>query len=144
MAPDDAPPPPPGASAPGEDPLDALSARIEAASRAAERLVAEATASVRDAAADPGAAGDGPQGRPPPRGWATPGAADGDRERADAAALVAIIELGRGLIPPELREQLVELFRELLLAVRALIDWYLERLEARRNEQREVEDIPIS
>jgi lipopolysaccharide biosynthesis regulator YciM len=38
----------------------------------------------------------------------------------------------------------VELFRELLLAVRAQIDWYLERLEARRSQQREVEDIPIS
>jgi hypothetical protein len=137
MAPDETPPPPP------EDPLETLSARIEAASRAAERLVTEATGAVRNAAADgPGA---GAPRRPPARGWATPDDPDRpDRERAEAAALVALIDLGRGLIPPELREQLTELFRELLLAVRALIDWYLERLEARRSERHEVEDIPIS
>ena len=33
--------------------------------------------------------------------------------------------------------------RELLLALRALIDWYLERLERRREQSVEVQDIPI-
>ncbi len=33
--------------------------------------------------------------------------------------------------------------RELLLALRALIDWYLERVEQRRREPAEVQDIPI-
>ena len=33
--------------------------------------------------------------------------------------------------------------RELLLALRALIDWYLERMEQRRKTPTPVEDIPI-
>jgi hypothetical protein len=33
--------------------------------------------------------------------------------------------------------------RELLLTLRALIDWYLERLEEDGSRQRRVEDIPI-
>jgi hypothetical protein len=47
-------------------------------------------------------------------------------------------------VPPELRHALTELVRELLLLVRALIDWYLERLEERRRAPVEVEDIPIT
>jgi hypothetical protein len=50
----------------------------------------------------------------------------------------------RALIPRELADQLTELVRELLLLARALIDWYLERLELRRKRPVEVEDIPIS
>ena len=49
----------------------------------------------------------------------------------------------RDLIPPELQRRLVAAVRELLLALRALIDWYLERLERRREQSVEVEDIPI-
>jgi hypothetical protein len=45
-------------------------------------------------------------------------------------------------VPPELRDQFVSLQRELLMTVRALIDWYLERLDAPKPEAR-VEDIPI-
>jgi hypothetical protein len=33
--------------------------------------------------------------------------------------------------------------REVLLALRALIDWYLERTERRRADPADVEDIPI-
>jgi hypothetical protein len=47
----------------------------------------------------------------------------------------------RGL-PRELEEQFTALIREILLTLRALIDWYLERLERRPREPR-VEDIPI-
>jgi hypothetical protein len=47
----------------------------------------------------------------------------------------------RGL-PRELEEQFTALIREILLTLRALIDWYLERLERRPTEPR-VEDIPI-
>ncbi|HUZ83057.1 MAG TPA: hypothetical protein VMU66_00070 [Gaiellales bacterium] len=46
--------------------------------------------------------------RPPPAGWQRPG----ERQAAD------------------LQRRLAEAGRELLLAVRALIDWQLERLEA--------------
>jgi hypothetical protein len=49
----------------------------------------------------------------------------------------------RELIPPELQQRLAEALREVLLALRALIDWYLERLEQRRAEPVEVQDIPI-
>jgi hypothetical protein len=60
----------------------------------------------------------------------------------DLSALLAAIEGLRALVPRELSQQVTALLRELLLTVRALIDWYLERLEARDREP-EVEDIPI-
>lgn len=48
--------------------------------------------------------------------------------------------------PPPARgapqDQLTDLIRELLLTLRSLIDWYLERLDQRPREPR-VEDIPI-
>ena len=64
----------------------------------------------------------------------------------DLAPLFAIGEalaeaLRRGL-PRELQEQFNSLLREVLLTMRALIDWYLERLE-RGERQPEVEDIRI-
>ena len=49
----------------------------------------------------------------------------------------------KDLIPPELQQKLAEALRELLLALRALIDWYLERVEQRRGAPAEVQDIPI-
>jgi hypothetical protein len=49
----------------------------------------------------------------------------------------------RDLIPAELQRRLGEALRELLLAVRALIDWYLDRIEQRRATPVEVQDIPI-
>ena len=48
----------------------------------------------------------------------------------------------RGALPQQLEEQFSALLREVLLTMRALIDWYLERLERRPVEPR-VEDIPI-
>jgi hypothetical protein len=46
-------------------------------------------------------------------------------------------------VPPELAQQLADAVRELLMALRALIDWYLERLDRPSPEPVEVEDIPI-
>jgi hypothetical protein len=60
----------------------------------------------------------------------------------DLSALYALIDALRRLIPPELQEQFAALQRELLLTIRGLIDWQLERLEAGPREA-EVEDIPI-
>ncbi|MDX6697997.1 MAG: hypothetical protein QOE65_1394 [Solirubrobacteraceae bacterium] len=123
----------------GGDPLDELGERLRSAQETADRLVREATEAARMAGGDP--AGD-PR-RPPPRGYATPG--DGGRSTAaDIQALAALLELGRTMLPPELRAQVAELVREILLLVRALIDWYLERVEARRKAPVEVQDIPIS
>ena len=49
----------------------------------------------------------------------------------------------RGLIPEDLQRRLAEAVREVLLAIRSLIDWYLERLDSERSEPPEVQDIPI-
>ncbi|MDX6669498.1 MAG: hypothetical protein QOK04_2878 [Solirubrobacteraceae bacterium] len=133
--------------APRQDPLEALRERIRRTQDAVERLADEAA----QAAPDPGEPG-GTPGEPdehrriPPRGYATGGSAEGQRTTTsrEAEAVVALLDLVRGLVPGELQHQLTELVRELLLLVRALIDWYLDRLEARRRRPVEVEDIPIS
>jgi hypothetical protein len=72
--------------------------------------------------------------QPPPPQW-RPGL-------PDVSALFALLDALRRLIPPELQAQFAALQRELLLTVRALIDWYLERLE-QRSRPVQVEDIPI-
>jgi hypothetical protein len=60
----------------------------------------------------------------------------------DLSPLFAIIEALRRGLPRELQGQFNSLLREVLLTMRALIDWYLERLD--RDERRpEVQDIPI-
>lgn len=163
MKPNDPPPqtsgdpsgqPPEGGSggrAPGEDPLDTLRDRIRSTQDAVGRLADEAGKAAREAGA--AAPGQGPGedepgrargGRPPPSGYAVPGADGGDQSTRELAALVGLIEVVHGLIPRELADQLTELVRELLLLARALIDWYLDRLELRRKRPVEVEDIPIS
>jgi hypothetical protein len=60
----------------------------------------------------------------------------------DLSALLAVLEALRRAIPVELQEQFNTLQRELLLTVRALIDWYLERLD-KPELAPQVEDIPI-
>src|SRR4051812_17873663 len=76
----------------------------------------------------------------------TPGADDGPpRPRAggpDLAPLFALIDVMRSALPWELRDQFNTLVRELLLTLRSLIDWYLERLGGGEPESR-MEDIPI-
>jgi hypothetical protein len=52
------------------------------------------------------------------------------------------VEALRRVVPHELQEQFNALQRELLLTLRALIDWYLDRLE-RPELAPNVEDIPI-
>jgi hypothetical protein len=69
-------------------------------------------------------------GPPPPRG------------RLDFTPLFALLDTVVRTVPRDLREQFVSLVREALLTLRALIDWYLERLDSGRREP-EVEDIPI-
>jgi hypothetical protein len=57
--------------------------------------------------------------------------------------LLGVVEALRDRLPPELQQRLADAVREVLLAVRALIDWYLERTERRRSAPAEVQDIPI-
>jgi hypothetical protein len=116
------------------DTLRRLERRLDEASSAAERLIAEAAASA---------------GKPPPAGWQIPaedpaheGGVGGARP-GDLEVLVQVLQSLRDLIPPELQRRLAEALREVLLALRALIDWYLERVEQRRAEPDEVQDIPI-
>jgi hypothetical protein len=116
--------------------LASVRAHLDEAHAAADRLVREAQRQA-EASASAGRA------EVPPRGWDAPGG----RTPAlpDLSALVALLDALRGAIPPELSRQLVEALRELLLALRALIDWYLERLgePGRGGGGPEVEDIPL-
>ena len=137
-----------GGQEPGQDPLDTLRNRIRSTQDAVERLADEAAHAAREAAAagpeQPSGEGGPRGGRPPRNGYAVPGAGAADQSTRELQALVGLLEVVRGLIPRELADQLTDLVRELLLLVRALIDWYLDRLELRRKRPVEVEDIPIS
>jgi hypothetical protein len=105
------------------DPLEDLRAQVRATQQAAERLMGDI----------------------PPRGWETP------RERSTAfseevEALASLLQSLRDVLPPDLRDQVTELIRQLLLVVRALIDWWVSRLEDAPRPAADplVEDIAIS
>jgi hypothetical protein len=107
-----------------DDPLTALRERIRATAAAADRLAGQA------AAAEPG---DGP----PPRT---------DEAAQEVQALVALMNALRDMIPAELRQQLNDLVRQVLLLVRAILDWWVDRLDSGRGTERAepaVEDIPL-
>jgi hypothetical protein len=122
--------------------LRRLEERLSRASEAAERLVAEAA---RSAARPRSTHGD----RPPPAGWQVPRVeeeedeAPRERQAGELEVLVGAIHLLRELVPPDVVERLAAALRELLLAVRALIDFYLERLERPKQDRSEARDIPI-
>jgi len=149
MARNDPPPPgaPDGPSEPteggeggtesSEESLRRLSERLDRASGAAERLIAEAAAESAARAANAFR-------RPPPSGWQAPQTEEGRERGGDLDLLVGLLESLRDLIPPDLQQRLAEAVKELLLAVRALINWYLERVDGHREEPTEVQDIPIS
>ena len=128
-----APTPPP---ADADERLERLRERLRATGEAAQRLADEAPRS----------------DRPPPRGWDVPRSEEGAGRTGDVEAVVALVEqtgallveVLRGVVPRELQQQFADALRELLVALRALIDWYLERLGQRSEERVEVEDIPIS
>jgi hypothetical protein len=103
-----------------------LRERIRATQRAAERLAGEF----------------------PRDGFAT------EREHrdhtAEVQALAALLQTLRDLVPAELQEQLREVTRQVLMLLRALVDWWIERLEADSPSpvtagggEPDVEDIPI-
>jgi hypothetical protein len=113
-----------------EEALRRLEQRLDRASDAAERMIAEAAAAAAS--------------QPPPAGWQTPKADADGAAAGDLDVLMQVVHALRDLIPPELQRRLAEAMRELLLALRALIDWYLERNERRRASPSEVQDIPIA
>jgi hypothetical protein len=91
------------------DPLHDLRAQVRATQEAAERLMGDAV---------------------PPRGWA---AASGPADEApfseELQALAGLLSTLREVLPPDLREQLNDLLRQVLLVLRALIDWWVAQLE---------------
>jgi hypothetical protein len=97
----------------------------------AERLIREAQRAAEAAAS-----------AVPPRGWSTPG-----DERTppafDLGQLTALVESLRGVVPPELARQLADALRQLLLALRAVLDWYIARLDGGETPERDVQDIPV-
>ena|SRR5437868_10975800 len=89
--------------------------------------------------ADGGGTGEGT--RAPGGTGPRPGPGGGPRV-PDLSAVLAIVEALRRAVPHELQDQFTALQRELLLTLRTLIDWYLERLDKPELEPK-VEDIPI-
>ena len=110
------------------EPLDAV--------RDAERLVREATERAEQLA-----------GAVPPRGFEDPRPSRADAAPAfpDLSALSGLLELARTSLPPDLERQLAQALRELLIALRAVLDYSIDRLEpGPPPPSTTVEDIPIS
>jgi hypothetical protein len=107
-----------------------MRASLDEAHAEAERLVQEAESRARDV---------------PPRGWAAPESEEPRRAPgvSELQALAGLLDLARQSLPPELTRQFLDALRQLLLAVRALVDFWLERLDAQRETPPEVQDIPI-
>jgi hypothetical protein len=99
------------------DPLSELRERVQAAQAAAERLAGEA----RD------------QARELPH----------HDTRDELDALVALLRALRELVPAELQQQVSDVIRQVLLLLRAVIDFWVDRLDAPRPAEVEVQDIPI-
>jgi hypothetical protein len=106
--------------------------RLRAEYEEAERLVREAHRAAEAAA----------NAQVPPRGWSVPG--EEPRPPAlDLSQLAALIESLRGVVPPDLARQLADALRDLLIALRAVLDWYIGRLEPPESADSDVQDIPV-
>ena len=122
---------------PFRDPLTDLRARLEETRLAAEQLAGEVhDAREQERAGDEHGAGAGP----PPLG----GADGADGVRDEVAAMAQLVGTLVELVPDELREQVYEILRQILLLLRALIDWLVERLPQVRGADLVVEDIPVA
>jgi hypothetical protein len=99
------------------DPLTELRERVHAAQAAAERLAGDARTQARELPLHDG--------------------------RDELDALVGLLRALRELVPPELRQQVSEVIRQVLLLLRAIIDFWVEQLDAPRPAETEVHDIPI-
>src|SRR3954471_5037069 len=99
------------------DPLRDLRERLQATQDAAARLAGDAA---RARAAHEAA-------RTPPAGWAT------EQERAslrgELEEVAALLTALRGLVPAELQHQVAEVLKQVLLLLRALLDWWVARLD---------------
>lgn len=114
------------------DPLADLRGRLHETRLAAERLAGEATQ----------AAGAIADGELPPPGWRTRADREGVRDELDA--LVDLLRAVRQLMPAELEQQLADVLRQILLLLRALIDWMVEQLPTARGDATPLRDIPLA
>jgi|SRR5215217_6821862 len=123
------------------DPLHDLRERVRETAEATERLAADAARA--RAAQD--------EGRVPPAGWAT------EQERAsvrdELENVAALLRTLRALVPAELEQQVAEVLRQVLLLLRALLDWWVARLDevaaperaaAATPPPRKARDIPVT
>lgn len=102
---------------------------------AAEKLVREAQRRAEEAAWEAA-------GSVPPNGWSS-GPQPPPSAFGDLGALIRFVDGLRGQLPPELARQLADALRELLVSIRAVLDYTIERLDRPSSGEREVEDIPI-
>lgn len=114
---------------PSRDPLADLRRRLEETRDAAEQLAGD----VNDARAR------AESGAEPP-----PGTGERETLRDDVAAMAQLAQSLVDVVPLELREQVYEILRQILLLLRALIDWLVERLPQARGGTPVVEDIPVA
>ena len=110
---------------PREDDVRDLRSHIDAAHAAADRLVREAT----ERAERSDRAFRERLGEVPARGWDVPDEHKPAERPGELQVIVNLLGALRESLPAELTQQLAEAVRELLMAVRALIDWYLDRIE---------------
>ncbi len=98
-----------------------------------------------DWAKRPGGGSDPPPSAGRPAGGATAGADrhEQGRECLEWCPICRSAEIVRASIPPELRSQLEGVQRDALVAVRALLDHYIDRIDGSPPSGSRVEDIPI-
>jgi hypothetical protein len=122
---------------PEPDDLRSVREHLDEAHAAADRLVREAQRQAEESAAPA-------REDVPPRGWATSGSSEAPTV-PDLQAIMGLIDWVRAAVPADLSRQLAEALRDLLLALRALLDWYIERLgdPPPGRPGVEVEDIPL-
>ena len=130
---------------PDQEDIRGLRSHIDAAHAAADRIVREAS----ERAEQSDRAFRERLGDVPERGWDVTDEHKPAEQPGELQMIVNRLGALREAIPEELSQQLAEAVRELLMAVRAMIDWYLDRLErlprtATGGDDDRVEDIPIT
>jgi len=129
-----------------DDPIEQLRERIRSTAAAADRLAADFAGAAEGAGGGGGAGAAGGAGgagwtQAAGGGWAGP---DTDEATHELQALVNLVHLLRDLLPPELRQQVLDLLRTVLLLLRAVIDRFVAGLEPGAPAPGPVvEDIPV-
>ena len=72
------------------------------------------------------------------------GHAHGEHECLEWCPICRTADVVRASFPPELRSQLEDVQRDALVALRTVLDHYIERIDGRERPATRVEDIPIS